>query len=284
MESVQILCCLCGLPMIYTQAKMCMNCLALRANITDSIDREQTLEICRYCDRYNRPPWLPAKLESPELLQICLTRVKGLNKVKLTDASFVWTEEHSRRIKVKVTIQKEVEGTMLEQQAVVTFVVIDTQCEDCQRSFTPHTWQAKVQLRQKVSHKRTIYYLEQMIIKNQAQKDCLGIKQKKNGLDFHFGNKSHAQKLIDFIHGTVPIQVKMSKELISSDAKSNTYNYKYTFLADIIPVCRDDLVVLPPAQRIPGLGRVVLCYRLASIVRVFDISSFRIGEMRPDRY
>jgi nonsense-mediated mRNA decay protein 3 len=56
------------------------------------------------------PPasWVPCSLESKELLRICLSRLKGLNKVRLIDAGFVWTEPHSKRIKVKLTIQKEV--------------------------------------------------------------------------------------------------------------------------------------------------------------------------------
>ena len=47
-------------------------------------------------------------LESRELLALCLKKVKGLGKVKLVDAGFVWTEPHSKRIKVKLTVQKEV--------------------------------------------------------------------------------------------------------------------------------------------------------------------------------
>jgi len=34
--------------------------------------------------------------------------MKGLKKVKLLDAKFIWTEPHSRRIKLKLTIQQEV--------------------------------------------------------------------------------------------------------------------------------------------------------------------------------
>ena len=41
---------------------------------------------------------------------MCLKRLKGLNKVHLVDAGFVWTEPHSKRIKVKLTVQKEVCG------------------------------------------------------------------------------------------------------------------------------------------------------------------------------
>ena len=35
----------------------------------------------------------------------------NLMQVRLTDASFVWTEAHSKRVKVKLTIQKEVSIT-----------------------------------------------------------------------------------------------------------------------------------------------------------------------------
>jgi len=52
--------------------------------------------------------WVSCTLESHELLAVCLKRLKGLNKVHLVDANFVWTEPHSKRIKVKLTIQKEV--------------------------------------------------------------------------------------------------------------------------------------------------------------------------------
>ena len=59
---------------------------------------------------YLQPPsaWVSCPLESRELLSLCLKKIKGLNKVHLVDAGFVWTEPHSKRIKVKLTIQKEV--------------------------------------------------------------------------------------------------------------------------------------------------------------------------------
>lgn len=67
-------------------------------------------------NRYLRPPWVACELESRELLAVCLKKITGLQKVKLVDATFVWTEPHSRRIKVKLTIQKEV----FEQQQSYT--------------------------------------------------------------------------------------------------------------------------------------------------------------------
>lgn len=52
--------------------------------------------------------WKTAELESSELLAICLKNMKGLKKIKLLDAKFIWTEPHSRRIKLKLTVQQEV--------------------------------------------------------------------------------------------------------------------------------------------------------------------------------
>lgn len=75
---------------------------------------------CRNCERFLSPPgiWTIAQPESPELLSICLKKLKGLNKVRLTDARFIWTEPHSKRLRVAVTIQKEVRP--LQGSIVVT--------------------------------------------------------------------------------------------------------------------------------------------------------------------
>lgn len=43
---------------------------------------------------------MKCELESKELLTFCIKKLKGLNKVKLVDAGFIWTEPHSKRLKV----------------------------------------------------------------------------------------------------------------------------------------------------------------------------------------
>ncbi|CAE7721236.1 nmd3, partial [Symbiodinium sp. CCMP2456] len=54
-------------------------------------------------------------------------------EVRLVDAAFVWTEEHSMRIRVKITVQKEVaQSSVLQQTMVVEFQIVNQQCEDCQ--------------------------------------------------------------------------------------------------------------------------------------------------------
>ncbi len=40
-----------------------------------------------------------------------------------------------------------------------------------------------------VDHKRTIYFLEQLILKHQAQAQATNIKEVADGLDFFFSHK-----------------------------------------------------------------------------------------------
>lgn len=82
---------------------MCVACLRGQVDITEGIPKQCTLYFCRGCERYLHPPaeWIACALESRELLSLCLKKLKGLNRVKLVDAGFVWTEPHSKRIKVK---------------------------------------------------------------------------------------------------------------------------------------------------------------------------------------
>lgn len=71
-----------------------------------------------------------------------------MQKVKLVDAGFIWTEPHSKRLKVKLTIQAEVfNGTILQQGFVVEFIVENHMCLDCNRAnANPNTWTACVQV------------------------------------------------------------------------------------------------------------------------------------------
>ena len=287
MASGTSVCCLCGTLLPSTSTTMCLNCLKAQIDITDSIQKQVSIQFCRQCSRYLRPPWVPCDLESPELLQLCLKKIKGLNKVKLVDASFLWTEPHSKRLKVKITIQKEViKGSLVEQTCVVEFIVLNLQCEDCKKTFTPHIWVANVQVRQRIPHQRTFYFLEQLILKHSAHDKVTSLKQKDQGVDFRFANKSHAARFVDFLQSVVPISVIQAKQLISQDDKSNTYNYKYTYSVEIIPICRDDIIVLPKvwSNALGGLGPVVLCYKVTTSLHLIDPVTLNMAEIQNERF
>ena len=65
--------------------------------------------------RYLQPPayWLSCGRDSQELLSLCVSKLHGMNKVRLVNAEFVWTEPHSKRLKLKLTVQKEVVYTFV---------------------------------------------------------------------------------------------------------------------------------------------------------------------------
>lgn len=270
-----ILCCMCGIPMAPNAANMCVKCLRTRVDITEGIPKHLTLAFCRGCGRYLNPPasWMFAELESRDLLTICLKKLKGLSKVNVVDAGWIWTEPHSKRLKIKVTVQKEVfTSTILQQAFIVEFVVQGLQCPDCAASYTEHTWTATVQARQRVSHKRTFYYLEQVILKHNAHLQTLSIQDQPDGIDFFFTHKSHGAKMIDFLQAVVPLRYKQSDKLISHDDKSNKYKYEYTYSVEIVPICKFDLMCLPRrlAASCGNIAPLVICNRVTTVLQLMD--------------
>lgn len=81
------------------------------------------------------------------------------------------------------------------------------QCKDCQQDFATGSWHAVVQVRQRVTHKRTFYYLEQLLLKHNAHSDCLNIVTFRDGMDFYFTEKQKAVRFIDFLESHVPTKV-----------------------------------------------------------------------------
>jgi nonsense-mediated mRNA decay protein 3 len=281
-----ILCCNCGAPIDGTKAAgaLCDDCIKLTVDISEGIQREATLHICRDCERWLQPPahWLVAAPESRELLALCLRKLRGLSKVRIIDASFLWTEPHSRRIKVKITIQQEaLQGTILQQTFEVEYVVAYQQCPDCAKSYTANTWRAVVQVRQKVPHKRTFLYLEQLILKHSAHKDTINIKEAKDGLDFYFSARNQAEKFVDFLNSVTPVKVKKSQELISHDIHTSTKSYKFTFSLELIPICKDDLVALPikMAKSLGNIAPLTLCYRIGTSINLIDPSTLQTTDI-----
>lgn len=183
---------------------------------------------------------------------------------------------------MKITIQQEVSsGTIIQQTFEVEFVVNYHQCPDCQKSYTHNTWRANVQVRQKVPHKRTFLYLEQLILKHGAHKDTINIKEVSNGIDFFFAASNQAEKFVDFLTSVAPCRVKKSKELISIDVHTSTTSYKFTHSVELVPICKDDIVALPLklAKAIGNISPLTLCYRVGTTVNVLDPATLQTSDI-----
>ncbi|XP_076812287.1 60S ribosomal export protein NMD3-like [Clavelina lepadiformis] len=280
-----ILCCECGREILSNPSNMCVDCLRCKVDITDGIPKHGNLLQCKKCERYLSPPatWISASLESRELLAVCLKRMKtALQRVRLVDASFIWTEPHSKRVKVKITIQKEVDGgTFLEQTFIVEYVVHNHMCTDCHRVEAKDFWNSSVQVRQKATHKKTFYYLEQVILKYKMHQNTTKISERPNGLDFFYSIKQDARKFTDFLTNILPCRYQSSQKLISHDTHSNTYNYKTSFSVELPPVCKDDIVCLPKkiAQQLGNLGQLLICLRVTNCIHLIDFNTLQIAEV-----
>lgn len=97
-------------------------------------------------------------------------------------------------------------NTVLEQIFEIEYLVQHGQCPDCAKLAAKNTWKALVQVRQKVPHKRTFLFLEQLILKHGAQKDTIAVKEVRDGLDFFYSARNHAIKMVEFLAGVVPIK------------------------------------------------------------------------------
>ena len=207
--------------------------------------------------------------------------------MRIIDASFIWTEPHSRRVKVKITIQQEAfQGTILQQTFEVEYIIAYHQCPDCAKSFTANTWRAIVQVRQKVTHKRTFLYLEQLILKHSAHKDTINIKETKDGLDFFFSQRNHAEKFVDFLSSVTPVRIKKSQELISTDVHTSSKSYKFSFSAELVPICKDDLVCLPIklAKQIGNISPLTICYRVGTSINLLDPNTLQTADLSTTIY
>lgn len=289
-NSATVLCCNCGVPIDGSSGLvMCYDCIKLTVDITEGIPREANVSFCRNCERFLQPPgqWIRAELESRELLALCLRRLKGLNKIRLVDASFIWTEPHSRRIRIKLTVQGEaMANTIIQQTFEVEYIVVAMQCPDCARSYTTNTWRANVQIRQKVPHKRTFLYLEQLILKHNAHVDTISISEAKDGLDFYYSQRNHASKMIDFLNSVAPIKSKKSEELISQDTHTGASTYKFTYSIEIAPICKDDLVVLPRklARSMGNISQFVLCSKVTNTLQFLDPVTLQTADISSQVY
>lgn len=284
-----VLCADCGIPIEPNNANRCVNCLRNSIDITELIPKTATINFCKNCERYLNPPntWVIAELESRELLAICLKKLRGLKSVRLIDANFVWTEPHSKRLRVKLTVQKEVfTSTILERAFEVEIIVQYGQCPDCTRLAAKNMWRAAVQVRQKVPHKRTFLYLEQLILKYNAHRETVSVQEKKDGLDFFYVQRAHAIRMCEFLASVVPVRSTKSEQLISMDVHTSSSNYKFTYSVEIVPLCKDDLVCLPlhVAHSLGNIGQFVLPFRISNVIKLIDPVTLQMADLTAEKY
>lgn len=76
------------------------------------------------------------------------------------------------------------------------------------------------------------------------QDQVLDVQLAKDGMDLYFGQKHEAQQFSAFLSTVVPSRSKISRKLVSEDRQNNQHHSQHTMVVEIVPLCKDDLILL----------------------------------------
>lgn len=88
--------------------------------------------------------------------------------------------------------------------------------------------------------------------------------------------------MLDFLTSAVPCRYQVSKTVVSQDIHSNTYNCKFTYSVEIVPVCKDCVVCLPVklAHQLGGIGQICVVQRVSHTIHLIDPFSGQSNSMK----
>lgn len=286
--SVQIPCCLCGTLILPNAANQCSSCLAQNFDLQSKLQQGpsnaecSTIYQCRKCRRFQRTEkrFDHCEMESPELLALCLKQIPALQhsashghaKIQLVDAAFVWTEPHSMRLKLHLTVRTIIHSVTLQQRCQIWLKIQFKMCPDCNREYTSRTWQALVQVRQKRQDTNTLALLEMALAKkHDLRSHVLQMTGVQQGFDFYFLALNQAQAFCSGLQRILPMQLSIHRKMVSEDNHSNTANMKYTLRLNLVPLCRHDLILVGKKCATSLAGRLALVHRLgAGAIHLLD--------------
>jgi nonsense-mediated mRNA decay protein 3 len=325
---VTIPCCLCGTMILPNAANQCATCLAQHISLQAQVQRgpggapHPTVYQCRECRRYKKTDkyYIHAEPESSKLLTLCLQQIPALKNTSsmstttttttdthqhhkpalhLVDAAWIWTEPHSMRFKLRLTVRTEIQNVPIEQRVMVELYNQWAPCPDCNNSYRNRTWEALVQVRQKRkivgAPKTGLATLEMALAKNaQVRKHVLRMDTKQDGFDFYVATLSQAQVLAQYLARVVPIRISTSPKMVSEDFQNNVAHMKYSVLCDMVPICKYDLIVLDKSipKNVKNTGRLALVTSVKKSIHMIDASinadtndvSHYEMDLNPDNY
>ncbi|KAI0684863.1 NMD3 family-domain-containing protein [Cerioporus squamosus] len=265
----------CGTPIVPNSANLCVACLRNTVDITEEYQNKLHLVL----------PQLRTLSVSPASWMIAQPRVSGTPRALSQEAQRSQQGAPHRgalhldraAFKTPPSLPHDPEGGPNgddpREVFEIEYLVQHGQCPDCAKLAAKNTWKRLLQVRQKVPHKRTFLFLEQLILKHGAQKDTISVKE----------------KMVEFLTGVVPVRSKASEQLLSADTHTNTANFKYTYSVEITPICKDDLVCIPPklARQMSGISPLTITAPVywrtpfESLASVTDLREFTVLDVEP---
>lgn len=299
---------------------LCLDCVRAtydwRAPLEEHLKKHPkllALRRCKECERVETSlphektrRWEGADRDTEELLAVLLRRVKaqlfgkkaldlvdGLSAglkagdpLSLRDARLVWTEPHSRRLKLEI----DVAHASVRQRLLLEFVEESCKCADCAGEARERRnakmgkgggdFGTRVQIR--AAHcgacPRTMRSLEDAIraIGKAGLMFQGGRLPKGKGWDVDFNHEKDGERFVDELRraSRAPLRIaSKTKKLITHDPKANTVEYQRTILLEVPPISKWDLVVKAPR----GGGKPAL-YLVASVRRELRLVRVDRGE------
>jgi nonsense-mediated mRNA decay protein 3 len=82
------------------------------------------------------------------------------------------------------------------------------------------------------------------------------------------------------------VRYKTSEQLISKDIHTSVSNYKFTYSAEIVPVCRDDLVCIPKklANGFGNIFQLLICTRISNSIHLLDVNTLSTADVQTTEY
>mmetsp|Transcript_2240 Transcript_2240/g.4584 ORF Transcript_2240/g.4584 Transcript_2240/m.4584 type:complete len:626 (-) Transcript_2240:102-1979(-) len=302
-------CCTCGAIITPNPSNQCAACLAT-IDISSIVQRgpggqDLVIHQCRQCRRYDRNGdgrhFMLLDPESPDMMATLLKQIpalsgkgqqhmrqSGVEALHLLDSLFIWTEPNSMRMRLMLTLKADINEAprtvSIQQRVKVEFKVQWRQCNDCIKESRSRTWQAILQLRQKTDGggRRGLLIMELAIARNaEMRKHILQVQTKKSGFDFYFASLDKARHFAQFLAKAAPMRIKTSQTMVSEDRRNNTANVKHTISCDMVPLCRDDLIVVEKQAKGVGrlTGRLCLVLKTSSVLHLVDASPVRDSDL-----
>ena len=90
------------------------------------------------------------------------------------------------------------------------------------------------------------------------------VREASDGLDFEFKEWNDAVKFVEFIQAKFIVWKKESKQLISHNANTGVSIYKYSYSLELPPICKDDIIYVPPklSKSLGGVSPLLLVWKL----------------------
>ncbi|KAI5191359.1 60S ribosomal export protein NMD3 [Nematocida sp. AWRm77] len=259
--------------------RACVRC-AMKELPKIQIETVRKVDRCTTCLRYSVPPsgWTILEYEENEMLRYLLKKIPELAKYKLEKAEFVHSEEHSKRLRMTLHINRTEE--LAEQGAYepvvetvsIVWTIKGKHCLDCARIASKQTWSSVVQLRQRSESKATLLWLEQAILRAGLHNETTDIKGVPHGIDFFYKHKTPALRLVRFVEAQVVAHSKDSEQLVKMDKQSSDSRYKFAYSVEIPSINRHDLIYLPEAlAKAYSLSQLCTVLKVSRLISLVDV-------------